>query len=95
MRVLLVEIIICESVVKLKKPTLEMIEPKIRILAQFRPDQAILQVIPHKKKSWETNYKKIWKPLPFLERSTKGSRYIKKWVKPLPFLETSEGDQGI
>ena len=32
-----------------------MIEPKIRILAQFRPDQAILQVIPHKKKSWGGN----------------------------------------
>ena len=60
MIVLVVEIRICQSVVKLKKPTLAAFSPKIRILAQFRPDQAILQVIPHKKKSWgKTNEKNL------------------------------------
>ena len=69
-KVLIVEIIICQSLVKLKKPTLAAFSPKIRILAQFRPDQAILQVIPHKKKSWGNNIiKKLLNPLPFLERS--------------------------
>ena len=68
-KVLIVEIIICQSLVKLKKPTLAAFSPKIRILAQFRPDQAILQVIPHKKKSWGKTNKKVWKPLPFFETS--------------------------
>ena len=49
MKIQLLDIIICQSLVKPQKLILEMIEPKIRILAQFRPDQAILQVIPHKK----------------------------------------------
>ena len=70
MKIQLLDIIICQSVVKPQKPTLEMIEPKIRILAQFRPYQVILQVIPHKKKKLGggTN-KKVWKPLPFFETS--------------------------
>ena len=35
-----------------KKPTLEMIQPNLAILAQFRCQNRILQLIPHKKKSW-------------------------------------------
>ena len=59
MKVQLLDIIICQSLVKPQKPTLAAFSPKIRILAQFRPDQAILQVIPHKKKSWGgNNYEK-------------------------------------
>ena len=37
---------------KPQKPTLEMIQPKIRILAQFRCQIRDQQVISHKKKSW-------------------------------------------
>ena len=59
MYVLVAEIIICQSVVKPQKPTSAAFSPKIRILAQFRPAQAILQVIPHKKKSWEIIMKRI------------------------------------
>ena len=70
MYVLVAEIIICQSVVKPQKPTSAAFSPKIRILAQFGPDQAILQVNPHKKKSWGNNIiKKLLNPLPFLERS--------------------------
>ena len=62
-KVLIAEIIICQSLVKLKKPTLAAFSPKIRILAQFRPAQAILQVIPHKKKSWGGKFiERIFEP---------------------------------
>ena len=58
MKVHLLEIIKCQSVVKLKKPTLEMIQPNLAILAHFRPHSRILQQIPHRKKSWGNNYEK-------------------------------------
>ena len=36
-----------------------MIQPKLAILAQFWPHCRILQLIPHRKKSWETIMKRI------------------------------------
>ena len=46
---------------------------------------------------WEFKVdKKVWKPLPFLEMSSKGIKVYKKVRKPLPFLEkSSKGSRHI
>ena len=68
-----------------KKPTLEMIQPKLAILAQFRPHRRILQLIPHRKKSWETIIKKFGNP----SQSTTG---FKVYEKNLAMQDTTNLD---
>ena len=58
MRVLLVEIIICESVVKLKKPTLEMIEPNKGRVRNFTPGIICSADHSAQKKKLGGNYEK-------------------------------------
>ena len=94
MYVLVAEIIICQSVVKPQKPSLEMIEPNRGRFRNLTP--GIIYSADHsaQKKKLGGNYKKVWKPFPFLERSLKGSRYMKApW--PCQVEETLNSNWGV